>query len=307
MQGIPEIQDVSNDLEIKSPKVNLVIDRDKAAAVGLNATQIENVLATGFGPKWSSTIYGDATQYPRAHRSRSRSTSNTPTRSTSCRSRRRAARSCRSQTVVAREGNRRPAEREPLGAAAVRVCVVRPAARRLARRGRRSHPPRGRRDAAGDGVDRVRGFGEGLSGVDEEPRPAALRRHRRRLHRARRAVRKLHPPDHDSFGPAVRRSGRARDAVAVRQRAEHLFVRRPDHAHRHREEERDHADRLRARCRAPARHDARRSDPRRLPHPLPADHDDDDVRAASARCRLPSASGRAARRGGRWAWRSSAA
>jgi HAE1 family hydrophobic/amphiphilic exporter-1 len=63
MQGITEIQDVSNDLEIKSPKVNLVIDRDKAAAVGLNATQIENVLATGFGPKWSSTIYGDTTQY----------------------------------------------------------------------------------------------------------------------------------------------------------------------------------------------------------------------------------------------------
>jgi hydrophobic/amphiphilic exporter-1 (mainly G- bacteria), HAE1 family len=63
MQGIAEIQDVSNDLEIKSPKVSLVIDRDKAAAVGLNATQIENVLATGFGPKWSSTIYGDATQY----------------------------------------------------------------------------------------------------------------------------------------------------------------------------------------------------------------------------------------------------
>jgi len=31
--------------------------------VGLNATQIENVLATGFGPKWSSTIYGDSTQY----------------------------------------------------------------------------------------------------------------------------------------------------------------------------------------------------------------------------------------------------
>jgi HAE1 family hydrophobic/amphiphilic exporter-1 len=63
MRGISEIQDVSNDLQIQSPKVNLVIDRDKAAAVGLNATQIENVLATGFGPKWSSTIYGDNTQY----------------------------------------------------------------------------------------------------------------------------------------------------------------------------------------------------------------------------------------------------
>jgi len=60
---VPEIQDVSNNLEIKSPKVNLVIDRDKAAAVGLNATQIENALSSGFGPKWSSTIYSATTQY----------------------------------------------------------------------------------------------------------------------------------------------------------------------------------------------------------------------------------------------------
>jgi len=63
MKDIQEIQDVSSDLELRSPKVSLVIDRDKSAAVGLNATQIENVLSTGFGPKWSSTIYGDQTQY----------------------------------------------------------------------------------------------------------------------------------------------------------------------------------------------------------------------------------------------------
>ncbi len=62
-EQVREIQDVSNDLEIRSPKVNLIIDRDKAATVGLNATQIENVLSTGFGPKWSSTIYGNTTQY----------------------------------------------------------------------------------------------------------------------------------------------------------------------------------------------------------------------------------------------------
>jgi HAE1 family hydrophobic/amphiphilic exporter-1 len=60
---VPEIQDVSNNLEVRSPKVNLVIDRDKAAAVGLNATQIENALSAGFGPKWSSTIYSATTQY----------------------------------------------------------------------------------------------------------------------------------------------------------------------------------------------------------------------------------------------------
>jgi HAE1 family hydrophobic/amphiphilic exporter-1 len=60
---LPEVQDVSNNMEIKTPRVDLVIDRDKTASVGLNATQIENVLSDGFGPKWSSTIYGARTQY----------------------------------------------------------------------------------------------------------------------------------------------------------------------------------------------------------------------------------------------------
>src|SRR5207253_1554232 len=45
------------------PRINLVIDRDKATAVGLNAAQIENALYDGLGPKWSSTIYGAASQY----------------------------------------------------------------------------------------------------------------------------------------------------------------------------------------------------------------------------------------------------
>jgi HAE1 family hydrophobic/amphiphilic exporter-1 len=60
---VSEVQDVSNDMEMKSPRVNLVIDRDKAAAVGLNATTVENSLYDALGPKWSSTIYGNAAQY----------------------------------------------------------------------------------------------------------------------------------------------------------------------------------------------------------------------------------------------------
>jgi HAE1 family hydrophobic/amphiphilic exporter-1 len=60
---ISEIQDVSDDMEMKSPRVNLVIDRDKAAAVGLNASDISNALYDGLGPQWSSTIYGKAAQY----------------------------------------------------------------------------------------------------------------------------------------------------------------------------------------------------------------------------------------------------
>jgi HAE1 family hydrophobic/amphiphilic exporter-1 len=60
---LPEVQDVSNDMELKSPRVNLIIDRDHAAAVGVNATQIMQTLSNGFGPQWVSTIYGARTQY----------------------------------------------------------------------------------------------------------------------------------------------------------------------------------------------------------------------------------------------------
>ena len=60
---MPELQDVTTDAEMKSPRVNLVIDRDKAASLQLDATQVESTLYAAFGPKWSSTIYGDQSQY----------------------------------------------------------------------------------------------------------------------------------------------------------------------------------------------------------------------------------------------------
>jgi HAE1 family hydrophobic/amphiphilic exporter-1 len=60
---LPHVQDVSSDLEIKSPRVRLVIDRDKAAAVALDPAAISSTLYSGFGPRWSSTIYGDEAQY----------------------------------------------------------------------------------------------------------------------------------------------------------------------------------------------------------------------------------------------------
>jgi len=60
---LPEVQDVSDDMQMKSPRVNLVIDRDEAAALGLSASDIESALYDGFGPQWSSTIYGSAAQY----------------------------------------------------------------------------------------------------------------------------------------------------------------------------------------------------------------------------------------------------
>jgi HAE1 family hydrophobic/amphiphilic exporter-1 len=60
---VSEVQDVSTDMEMKSPRINLVINRDQAAVVGLNATTIQNALYDALGPKWSSTIYGPTAQY----------------------------------------------------------------------------------------------------------------------------------------------------------------------------------------------------------------------------------------------------
>src|SRR4051812_8359046 len=62
-QQVADVQDLSTDMEMKSPRINLVIDRDKAAATGLNATTVQNALYDALGPKWSTTIYGDTAQY----------------------------------------------------------------------------------------------------------------------------------------------------------------------------------------------------------------------------------------------------
>ncbi|HMB80630.1 MAG TPA: efflux RND transporter permease subunit, partial [Vicinamibacterales bacterium] len=60
---LPEVVDVNSDIEMKSPRVDLTINRDRAAALGLNAGDIETALYSGFGPLWSTTIYGPKTQY----------------------------------------------------------------------------------------------------------------------------------------------------------------------------------------------------------------------------------------------------
>jgi HAE1 family hydrophobic/amphiphilic exporter-1 len=60
---LPQVQDVTSDMEIKSPRIEMVLDRDKAATYGLNASDVENTLNEAYGPKWSSTIYGDRAQY----------------------------------------------------------------------------------------------------------------------------------------------------------------------------------------------------------------------------------------------------
>jgi HAE1 family hydrophobic/amphiphilic exporter-1 len=59
----PSLQDVTSNLLVESPQVNITIDRDKAAALQVNAAAIENALYDAYGPRWVSTIYSPVNEY----------------------------------------------------------------------------------------------------------------------------------------------------------------------------------------------------------------------------------------------------
>jgi hydrophobic/amphiphilic exporter-1 (mainly G- bacteria), HAE1 family len=63
MSKLPGLQDVTSDLQIASPQVNVEINRDKAAALGVTASQIENALNYAYGEMQASTIYSDVAEY----------------------------------------------------------------------------------------------------------------------------------------------------------------------------------------------------------------------------------------------------
>jgi HAE1 family hydrophobic/amphiphilic exporter-1 len=60
---IPGLRDVTTDIANQSPQVNVEIDRDKAAAMQVNAQLIENAFYDAYGPRWVSTIYAAVNEY----------------------------------------------------------------------------------------------------------------------------------------------------------------------------------------------------------------------------------------------------
>ena len=63
MRGIPQIQDVTSDLQIANPQVVVSIDRDRASSLGVSAQQIESALYNAYGSRQVSTIYTPNNQY----------------------------------------------------------------------------------------------------------------------------------------------------------------------------------------------------------------------------------------------------
>jgi HAE1 family hydrophobic/amphiphilic exporter-1 len=63
LADVPGLVDLTSDLMVASPQVDVQIDRDKAAALGVTANQIENAFYDAYGPRWVSTIYAPVNEY----------------------------------------------------------------------------------------------------------------------------------------------------------------------------------------------------------------------------------------------------
>jgi HAE1 family hydrophobic/amphiphilic exporter-1 len=63
LRALPELMDVSSDIQLKNPQLNIEIDRDKAMTLGVSAQQIEDALYTAYGSRQISTIYGANNAY----------------------------------------------------------------------------------------------------------------------------------------------------------------------------------------------------------------------------------------------------
>ena len=63
LQKLPDLQDVTSDLQLKNPQVRVQIDRDQASALGITAQQVEDALNSAYGARQISTIYAPNDAY----------------------------------------------------------------------------------------------------------------------------------------------------------------------------------------------------------------------------------------------------
>ncbi|HVL16205.1 MAG TPA: efflux RND transporter permease subunit, partial [Gemmata sp.] len=63
LKAMPELVEVTSDLLVRSPQLNVRIDRDKATSLGVSARQVEDALANAYGSRQVSAIYSPTSEY----------------------------------------------------------------------------------------------------------------------------------------------------------------------------------------------------------------------------------------------------
>jgi HAE1 family hydrophobic/amphiphilic exporter-1 len=63
LRALPLVQDVSSNLELRNPEIQVKVLRDRASALGISALQVEQALFNAFGGRQVSTVYGESDQF----------------------------------------------------------------------------------------------------------------------------------------------------------------------------------------------------------------------------------------------------
>jgi hydrophobic/amphiphilic exporter-1 (mainly G- bacteria), HAE1 family len=63
LRKLPQLRDVTTDLLLKNPRVDVKIDRDRMSALGLTAAQVDDALYSAYGFRQVSTIYAPNDSY----------------------------------------------------------------------------------------------------------------------------------------------------------------------------------------------------------------------------------------------------
>ena len=278
IHGLPGVQDVTSDLQIKNPQLNVEIDRDKAGALKVSAQSIENALYDAYGPRWVSTIYAPTNEYKVLLELENQYQTNPAALSM--------------LYLKSDDGHRIPLDT---------------VARMTRDTGPQTINHSGQLPAVtisfnlkpgaslGDAVSRIRELSQALPQTVSTGFQGAAKAFQTSLTNLWTLLivailvvyivlgilyeSYIHPLTILSGLPSAG-FGALLTLYLFRHRPEHLRLRRPYHADRHRAEERHHADRFRPGRRAAARQESHGGDLSGMSDPLPPDHDDDHGGAA---------------------------
>jgi len=286
----PRVRNATTDAGAQGLSAFVDIDRNTASRLSITASAVDDTLYSAFGQRIVSTIFTETNQYRVILEAQPEGLASPEALG----------------TLQLRTGAGKPT---PLSAVATireqlaPLQITRVAQYPAATLGFDKAPG----VSLGSAVDAVRqaardiGMPAGLSmeflgaaGAYEKPALAHPGRDGVRVHRARGAVRELHPPRHHPLDPALGRGGGAAGADGDRQRPGRDRHHRDHPADRHRQEERDHDDRLCHRRRAPPGHGARAGHPPGGAAALSA-HPDDDAGGPVCRAAADAGLGRGRR------------
>ena len=305
LKQTPGIVDVTSDQDRAGPQVNLVIDRDASARLGVNTTDIDNALNNAYSQRQISTIYAPRNQYkvvlevdPRLQRDPSlldrlyvgaAGGAQIPLSAVTRFERGSAPLAVRHQgqfPAATISFNLAPGTALGTAEDAVRAASV---ALRM----------------PDDVHTEFAGNAKFLQQIAVDSAAADQRRADIDLYRTGRALRELAASADDHFHPAFRRTWGIVGALADRDRPFGDGDHRHHPADGHRQEERHHDGGFRLGGGARTGPAAIRSDPRRLSAAVPSDHHDDAGGTVRRDCRSRWRSAPGLNCGGRWGSRSS--